>query len=525
MTSPDTASPVLPRQGCVPAGWAIDVGLAVFVFVGLVLLRPVFPDGDGGAFAARALSRGGFWVAEVKHVFYEDVLTAVALLLDGLGLRQYALEGFTLVSNLAGAVLYLLLARAVYPTLLGDRGISRICALGAIVSFGVLNACATIETYALALTLAVALVALCLHGGLASPGKAVGVGILYVLAVGVHITNVLIFPLLVAFAVRSIRRHGWRPVAACGLTIALGAVVVAAGPLLASGGNLTVLLPKGDSQPAQSLFLRVGRAGYGILRTAAWLAPIWELTRTFALLYGGAILLALAWIAAMAWRGFRSTAPRYREAGIFLLLLVVPYAALGLAYFPSDPERWLFLVPAAWLVVGRAWVDASAGPALRALLLGLVVVLGVYNAGFKLWPETRENRDVAGKKALAEMAGERDLVVSPTGMGLDEFAIRRSQGFEVLALDVLMWEHGPDRAGCLADLRRRLREARPKGRTFVFALLGEDLAPGRGYPWALVAHWGYTPHEFQAVLEEFLPEPVVEPTRAQCGTYRLTGGK
>src|SRR5262249_51380979 len=149
-------------------------------------------------------------------------------------------------------------------------------------------------------------------------------------------------------------RHGWRPVAACAAVIAAGPIAVLAGPYLHAppGTGLLDLIFKGDPQPPLSLPSRLARAVYGVLRTAAWIPPWPELTPLFAPGYGAAalvVLALLAWMALVAWR--RGSGPPGR-LWLGLLLLAAPFTAMGVYYYPSDPERWLILVPAAWLLVG-----------------------------------------------------------------------------------------------------------------------------------------------------------------------------
>ena len=142
--------------------------------------------------------------------------------LESLGGRPYALEAFTVVSNLAGVAIYLLLARAVFLPLLADVGLARLCALGTVLSFGVLSRCCAIETYALALALDVGLAALCIHG-LTKARRGAVAGLLFVLAVGVHVTNVLTLPFVLALMWPDWRRGRWATVGAFTSVVAVGA--------------------------------------------------------------------------------------------------------------------------------------------------------------------------------------------------------------------------------------------------------------------------------------------------------------
>jgi hypothetical protein len=508
-----------------PGSWRIDAAIALGLFALFFALRPACPDGDGSTYAGEAMSRPLFNPPSTKHVFYETTLRLVYLGCTALGLRAHLLTAFTVVSNLAGAALYLILARGLYPPLLRDVGLSRACALGVLLSFGVMASAATIENYATSLALSAATVALALRGGFATTGRGALVGLLFVLAVGAHVSNVLLLPVLLAVAAAGVGRYGWRPVAACTAVIAAGPVAVLAGPYLHAppGTGLLDLIPRGDPQPPLSLPSRLARAAYGVLRTAAWIPPFQELTPLFAVCYGAAALAVLALLAVMAYQAWRRGAGPPGRLWLGLLLLAAPFAAMGVHYYPSDPERWLTLVPAAWLLVGWVWTAAPARA--RLAVVALALALGAFNAGYKLWPETRDNPELAGLRALEGLAEPGDLVIAPTRFAVvDEFVLGRPFRFEVLPLDRQMERHKGDPDACESELRRQLNDAFQQSRTvYVFALLDEGLQTGRGYPWAFAAAWGYSPGRFEHLLSEYRPTPVHEPTPQQCGIYRLVG--
>jgi hypothetical protein len=534
------APPAAPASSA--ASWWADGAIAAALLVGMLLLRPAMPDGDGLGHADRAVHRTLLSGMEAKHILYAPLLRCVLLLLEPLGLRPYALEAFTVVSNLAGVAIYLLLARAVFAPLLGDVGLARLCALGSVLSFGVLSRCCAIETYALALALAVGLAALCVRG-LTTAGRGAAAGLVFVLAVGVHATNVLTLPFVLALLWAERRRGGWAAAGAFAAVVAAGAAALAAA--LAFGGeggpSWARLLPKADPQPAMGIGGRVSRAAYGVARTAAWLSPVRDLldwlqadrgwALAFAVSYAAAFLLAAALLVAVARRGFFRNLGRYRAAFLPLALLAVPFVAIGVWYFPSDPERWLFLVPVFWLLVGRVWADDAPGPrawlsrpTARILLAALVAALAVYNGAFKLWPEARHDRSREGVAELARLAGPDDLVVALGGFNLvDEFVLHQPPfAFEVLPIDQLMMqEHPNDIEAARRELRRRITAAlAQKRRVFVHGLIGEGHRAEYGYPWA---HVKYRPEDLLSVLEEFRPEERVKPDAAHTGTYELRG--
>jgi hypothetical protein len=519
------SQPAAPEQPSRSGSWWTDVAVAVVLVGVLALLRPCWPDGDAQGHVGRAVNRGLAGGMETKHILYAPLLRCLLLGLESIGLRAYAIVAFTALSNLCGGILYLLLARGLFAPPLRDLGLARTCALGTLFSFGVMASCATIETYALALTLAVALATVCVRTGLHTAGQAAAAALLFVLAVGVHVTNVLTLPFVLAVLLTSARRHGWGATAAFGAVVLGGALVLGSAlvlgvPTETGGPNWGRLVPAGDPHPSMSAGARVGRAVYGFFRTFAWIAPYHEVSRAFLAGHAAVFLLAGLLVVFVAGRGFLGDLGRYRWPALLLLLLVLPFVAIGLAYYPSDPERWLFLMPPVWLVLGVIWRDDRAGPdarpspaVARGLLLLVVLVMGSYNALFKLWPETRASRELDGLTELQRLTSSNDLVVADSGLRgvTEEFLLRRPLRCDVLALDRLMLEeHRRDVAACRADLRRQVADALARGRrVLVFGLLGEDLAEGRGYPWAHAQPLGYTPRSMLSVLEEFHPVPVV----------------
>jgi hypothetical protein len=126
--------------------------------------------------------------------------------------------------------------------------------------------------------------------------------------------------------------------------------------------------------------------------------------------------------------------------------------------------------------------------------------------------------------ALAEMAQPGDLVVAMDGFGplYQEFVLRRHLDVEFLALNPLIKEYPSNVRGCQDELRRRLHAVLKDGRRLlVLGIHGEELVPGRGYPWALIYHQGYTPDTFMSVLDEFHRQPLVESTARRPAIWRL----
>ncbi|MCS7044940.1 MAG: hypothetical protein NZO58_01160 [Gemmataceae bacterium] len=512
-----------------PGNWGVDVALAAAVLAVLVAVRPCAPDGDGMYHAGRAIERSFRDGMVAKHPLYAAVLRALYLVLDAVGLRSWVLDAFAIVSCSCGAALYLLLARGLFAPLLRDVGLARIAAIGTLASYGVMQSCCSIETYAPALLCDVALVTACWYWDVATPRGGVLAGGLFVLAVGMHAANVLLAPFLIAVLWLRARNRPWHGAFWAVGTVALGGLMIAV--LLAGWPpDLTRLLPHADPEPALGVAGRLGRAAYGWLRTFVWLPPSWELTKFYAAGYAVGLVVVLGLAALVAWRGCALR----RRTGVLALasLVAIPFVGMGIAYFPSDPERWLFLVPIAWLVAGWIWADyqppatawLTPGVA-RGMLVVVVAGVAVVNVAVKLWPEARHNRERQGAVRLAAIVQENDLIIAPSQLSLtyQEFVIGRFLNAEILPLDMLMLHEQPHDVKAGQDiLRQRVQSALAEGRrVFVTALLGEKLQPGRGYPWAWVEPAGYTPESVLGVLREFQVDEAVPATPEHTGTYRL----
>jgi hypothetical protein len=90
---------------------------------------------------------------------------------------------------------------------------------------------------------------------------------------------------------------------------------------------------------------------------------------------------------------------------------LLPYAIVGLAFFPSDHERWLFLLPLLWL-------SAAASGRVRALSLLAAAILV---ANLALWlPRARDSTWRLRAKVASALLLPGDLVISP-GHGWDEY--------------------------------------------------------------------------------------------------------
>jgi hypothetical protein len=470
-----------------------------------------------------------------RHPLAAAVLRAIYLLLRAAGLERVALTAFAGVSSLSAVGTFLLLACSIFPRFIRAWWISLLCALGVVATYGVLSRASTIEVYAPALFLGVAVVAYCLRSPFTRDREAVVASLLLVLAIGFHVTNLLMIPFVIALViVRTPRERIVRTLFWGTTTFLLGVGAILSLLWLGSGQakwppDVALILPHGEVQPSLGLGAHLTRAAYGFARTVAFLPYIRDLRTALAVPYmvllGGVFLLC----AHLARQGFLANPGKNGRFLLLLALLVTPYLLIGVGYYPSDPERWLFLMPVLWLLIGLAWdrYERAPGQPIIAwdspiLLVAIVVSLGTYNAA-ALLPEALANRNLAGLRKLSGLTTGDDLVISPSGVAsrINEFYLDRPIRAESLTVVALANAHGADVRGMQADLADRIDRALQAGRrVFVFGLIGEGHEKQRGYPWSFMEH-DYGPDTFLAVLDKYRQDPICSPGPDHVGIVQL----
>ena len=419
-------------------------------------------------------SRG--WTPSIRSP--PRVLRAIYLPLAAVGLRRLSLTAFVGVSILSAVGTFLLLACSIFPRFIRGWSVSVLCTLGVVVSYGVLSEASTVEVYAPALFVNVALTAFCLRSPFTRDRDAVVGSLLLVLAVGLHVTNLLITPFAFALVIgRTPRERIVRTLLWGGATFLIGMGVILGLLWLGPGRaqwppDLALILPRRDPQPWLSLGGHLSRATYGFARTVAFLPYIRDLRAALAVPYvvllGGVLLLC----AHLARKGFLAQLGKNGGLLLMLVLLAAPFVLIGVSYYPSDPERWLFLMPPLWLLVGLAWDQHGPAPGRRIvawdspILLALIVVgLGAYNAA-ALLPDALANRGLTGLRELSRVTTRDDLVISPSGVEnrINEFYFDRPIPAENLTVVALAEEHGADLPGLQADLADRIDRALRGGR-------------------------------------------------------------
>jgi hypothetical protein len=381
---------------------AIVFGLALALYTAAA---PAVPNGDGIGYL-RAARHGEL---SAGHPLYVPLLRALG------AVTPTRARWISAVCGAAGVALV-----ATRASLLAAAGLG--------VSFSYLVSASDVEVYAPA---TLALLGVLLLERRAARAIAGG------LAIALHLEHVLLLPFLWAEA----------GLGACAAAAAMGAAVYG----VCAFGVLRLTAPQALAWVLSS--------SHGFTE-ARWKAP-------FALVFGVArSLLAAPYPYEATWpRVIAQVAPGAALAGALVLaarrasappgltwprvwLIVGPYVGFGLLFFPSEAERWLFVLPLVWL---------SAAPRLLArprASAGVLAGVLAWNLALGVLPQ----RDTApleqARRAHARLL-PGDLVVGP-GHGWDELVDLEQpmpQGSELVLLAYYAGRSGGARA--LASLRAR----------------------------------------------------------------------
>lgn len=399
---------------------ALALGVGALAVAACALFAPATVNGDGLGYL-RAAPTG---VTVPGHLGYLPLLRLLACLTgrsDPLALLAPARTLSLVAAALAAALVTdvarrLLVGRSRFPI----EG-ALVAGLGMAASFAVLQAGADVETYAPALG-AVCFAAWC------AVRRRQGGGFAWVLATGagvaaaalLHVENVVFAPaaaLLCAGDRRARDRAG-------AILDGAGVLVVAGGAVLAA--YVAAVRARGDSA-ATAVRWFLG-AGHGFSYPLHWWTPAAALHGVAkTLVYapyprpGGTVaavadtLLGLGAGCALLALARRPGRPRMLGAPV-AIAWAAPFALVGLSYFGSDNERWIFLLPPVWLAAA-----AGAATAPRPLRLAFALVAGLVASNLALaLPAARDPSVRSRADRVAALVHHGDLIISP-GHSWDEY--------------------------------------------------------------------------------------------------------
>jgi hypothetical protein len=134
-------------------------------------------------------------------------------------------------------------------------------------------------------------------------------------------------------------------------------------------------------------------------------------------LLGQFLLGLLPLVALTAWASVRRRVIPPLEWRV-LATWVVPYALVGVLFFGSDSERWLFILPVAILLAAPLVALEPHRDRLFTVVVGYLFVLNLVTA---VWPAHRDAQGIRSRaETAARLFSDGDLIVFP-GHSWDEY--------------------------------------------------------------------------------------------------------
>ncbi len=414
------------------------------------------------------------------HLLYMPALRLVTRLCHGDSLRAGRL--FDAILGGTGVVLFYGIVRRLVEasgrTVEESRFAATFAAAGLAVSFGYWSEANDVEAYAAATVALLATVRLLVaYGARPSLWRALGAGVALGVAVLCHLTHVLFAPFTAAFLVGYARpqHRGRVGFAHAASALAVGGALVIAlyawAALVVRGhdlrGALAWIATSGHGFREQGGVYRVAEGVYGLARAIVW-APYLRESNAPRLI--GQFLLGLAPLVAL---GALAVVKRRARPPLDVRLVatwVLPYSLFALAFFASDCERWLFVLPLGWLTAGALVSGISRRGFVAIAIVAYLLVLN-WRTGIE-----PAHRGTDGTRWRAETAAERlrdgDLVIFP-GHSWDEYvSFYASARVEPFPLAYYAARDGGD--ACFARLARELAETRARGGRGFVARLFDD---------------------------------------------------
>lgn len=455
------------ERALLAADWflaALLAALTAYLYHGSA---PALVNLDGlGYIHARGIAPG--------HLLYLPLLEATAWLTDD---RLAAGRLLSQASASLAVAVYFVGARV----FLGHFA-SLLAAAAFALSYAVWSRGADVETYAPALlALILVLAATLAYRVRPGLGRALLVGAAWSLAVLIHVAHLVLAPFVAVWIVefagsrrRALAHAAVALMAGGALTLAAYAAVVLFVARVPGSHVFTWLASAAHGFPYHgSLASRLVDAVMGMARALVW-SPYGYAASGHSLV--GHVLLGVLPLATLvhllAARPARSAhLPRFPFA-----VWVAAYAGLGLLFFGSDEERWIFVLPPLWMWIASYFERLSRRAEWGA---ALVAYLGLVNAATALGPARHYTWPRVQAEAAAARMEDDDLVILP-GHGWDEYiSLVPHRRLQLFSLTYYVATLGP--AAAEARLGREMAQARKRGRQVwaVRLLDGEpDNAPG-----------------------------------------------
>jgi hypothetical protein len=349
------------------------------------------------------------------HLLYMPLLRLATRLLGGDGLEAGRMCNALLGAS--GVVLFFGIVRRVT----GDAGLlaadarfaATVAAAGLALSYGYWVQASDVEAYAAAMVALLTTVRFALaYQRRPSLPRAIFVGIALGVAVLFHLTHVC----LSLFVVAALSRRRLHALTALVTGGALSLAVYAYAALGVRGHDLDgairwVATASHGFHSTGGLY-RFSDALYGLSKAIVWSPYLYEADAQK--LIGQFVLGLLPLLALLiAWQ----LRPRPSLDGKLAIAWALPYTLLGIFFFGSDSERWLFVLPIGWLHAGVL----AAGSARRTRTAAVMLVwVGAFNLFTGVGPAHRDTEWKQRAESVAAQLSDGDTVIFP-GHSWDEY--------------------------------------------------------------------------------------------------------
>jgi hypothetical protein len=418
------------------------------------------------------------------HLLYMPALRALTRLV-GDGLRAGRLYDALLGGS--GIVLTYSIARRMLAAWDDDSArLGAVFAAGGLaLSYGYWSEANDVEAYAAAMVALLATVRMALsfapHPSLS---RAAATGVLLGVAVLSHLSHVLLSLFVASYLWRHARGRRWvAPALALAVGGALSIALYAYAALLVRGHDLRGAIAW--IATAQHGFVtsggayRLADAVYGLCKAIIWSPYLYEADAQKLV---GQLLLGLVPLAALLVGALAGVGRRARERLDLAALgwWVAPYALLGVLFFGADPERWIFVLPAGF-ILGAALLVELPRPA-RAVA-AVLLWIGVFNLATAVWPAHRDEWPRKEAELTASQLHDGDLLIFP-GHSWDEYVVFYGDA-HIEPFPVSYYAARDGAAAAWKRLDREIAEARARGgRVFCVRVFDANDQDPRGF-WEL----------------------------------------
>ncbi len=292
------------------------------------------------------------------------------------------------------------------------------CGLG--LSYGYWSEANDVEAYAAAMVALLLTVRMALSFA-AHPTllRAAATGALLGIAVLSHLSHVLLAVFVAYYLYRHARtRRFLSPALALAIGGALSLAAYAYAALVVRGHDLGGAIKWVGT--AQHGFVtgggayRLADAIYGLCKAIVWSPYLYEADAQKLV---GQFLLGLIPLAALFVGALRGKRARERLDVAALAVWSAPYALLGVAFFGADPERWIFVLPAGFILAAALVLELPRPTRAAAAVL---LWLGAFNFATAIWPAHHDDWPRKKAELTAAQLHDGDLLIFP-GHSWDEY--------------------------------------------------------------------------------------------------------